>query len=193
MDLTLWLSFMVASLSLALMPGPDNIYVITESLTNGWKQGVSITTGLISGVIIHTTLVATGLSLLVFNYPAVYNSLKIAGFIYLLFLTYKTLKEEAIPVDEYGVAHEEPFFVLFKRGFLMNVLNPKVTLFFMVLLPQFVSTKGVSYSPMVQMMILGVTFMVVSFPVFATIAFVASRLRSILKSQNGSSFRYYLF
>ena len=65
MELTLILQFAFATLILAATPGPDNVYVLTESVSKGWRQGVGITTGLMSGVIIHTTLVATGISLLI--------------------------------------------------------------------------------------------------------------------------------
>ena len=65
MELSLILKFAFATLLLAATPGPDNVYVLTESVSKGWRQGVGITTGLMSGVIIHTTLVATGVSLLV--------------------------------------------------------------------------------------------------------------------------------
>ena len=153
MELSLILGFIAATLALALMPGPDNIYVLTESISKGWRQGVSITSGLISGCLIHTTLVATGLSVFVFNYPSVYNILKFAGAAYLLYMAYGAYKEQPMALNLGGKQARDSFWPLFRKGFIMNVLNPKVTLFFIVLLPQFVSNNG--FSPMWQMMILG--------------------------------------
>lgn len=173
MELSLILGFITATLALALMPGPDNIYVLTESISKGWRQGVSITSGLISGCLIHTTLVATGLSVFVFNYPSIYNVLKFAGAAYLLYMAYGACKEHPMELNLGGKQARNAFWSLFRKGFIMNVLNPKVTLFFIVLLPQFVSNNG--FSPMWQMMILGLIFMAVSFPVFASVALLAGK------------------
>jgi len=178
LELSLILGFIAATLALALMPGPDNIYVLTESISKGWRQGVSITSGLISGCLIHTTLVATGLSVFVFNYPSVYNILKFAGAAYLLYMAYGAYKEQPMALNLGGKQARDSFWPLFRKGFIMNVLNPKVTLFFIVLLPQFVSNNG--FSPMWQMMILGLIFMAISFPVFASVAMLAGKAASLV-------------
>ncbi len=164
------------------MPGPDNIYVLTESISKGWRQGIGITTGLISGILAHTTIVATGFSLIIFEYDWTFNLLKYAGSVYLVYMAYGAGREKAIQVNFVNKAPLEPFHVLFKRGFVMNVLNPKVTLFFMVLLPQFVSTSAHSFSAIWQMIILGLVFMAVSFPVFSSISIVSGRLASLVNN-----------
>lgn len=179
MDLSLVIGFMVATLALALMPGPDNIYVLTESIARGVKQGIGITTGLISGVIVHTSLVATGLSLLVFKYALVYDAIKYAGAAYLLCLAYGAFKEAPINVEIDQAPKPEPFFRLFIRGFLMNVLNPKVTVFFIAFLPQFVSKGGME--PMWQMFVLGGIFMVISYAVFSSIAIASGWSAQLIK------------
>ncbi len=179
MDTSLILGFILATVALAFMPGPDNIYVLTESISKGAKQGVAITAGLISGVIVHTTLVATGLSLLVFNNDIAYDTMKYAGTAYLLYVAYGAIKEAPLDVNVDVKGQLEPFPRLFKRGFLMNVLNPKVTLFFIVLLPQFVSSDG--WSPMYQMFVLGAVFMTVSFLIFSSIAMVSGYSASLIK------------
>lgn len=161
------------------MPGPDILYVLTESISKGWKQGVSIASGLVSGVIVHTTLVATGLSVFVFKFPSVYNTLKFVGAAYLLYMAYGALKEKPAHLENTSSKAVERFSKLFTKGFIMNVLNPKVTLFFILLLPQFVSSEG--WSPMLQMMILGLIFIVVSFPVFATVAILAGSAASLVE------------
>ncbi|NQV52624.1 MAG: LysE family translocator [Flavobacteriales bacterium] len=179
MDPTLILGFILATAALAFMPGPDNIYVLTESISKGVKQGVAITTGLISGVIVHTTLVATGLSLLVFSNDLAYDIMKYAGTAYLLYMAFGAVKEAPLDVNVDVKGQLEPFPRLFKRGFLMNVLNPKVTLFFIVLLPQFVSSDG--WSPMYQMFVLGGIFMAVSLLIFSSIAVVSGYSASLIK------------
>jgi threonine/homoserine/homoserine lactone efflux protein len=180
MDLNLWAAFTLASFALAWMPGPDNIYVLTESLSRGVKQGIGITSGLVSGVVVHTTLVATGLSLLVFRYPSLYWAMKLLGTAYLLYMAYGAWREAPMQIEQGEPGKAEPFLTVFQRGFLMNVLNPKVSLFFIVLLPQFVSANG--WSPMAQMMVLGVTFMVTAFIVFSGIALVSGVSASLVES-----------
>lgn len=175
---------MLATLALAMMPGPDNTYVLTESIAKGWRQGVGITCGLISGVLVHTTVVATGFSLIVFEFDWAYDILKYVGSAYLLYMAYGAFKEKPAQISIGNKAQVEPFFQLFKRGFIMNVLNPKVTLFFMVLLPQFVSSKPESISSMWQMIILGLVFMTVSFPVFSSIAIVSGNLASLIRNDH---------
>lgn len=181
MDPGLLSGFLVAAVLLALMPGPDNIYVLTESISKGARQGISITTGLVSGVLVHTLLAATGLSLLVFRYDVVYHIVKFAGAAYLLYLSYQATKEVPMKV-EFGVRGlSDPFLPLFKKGFLMNVLNPKVSIFFIALLPQFVSPDG--FAPMIQMSVLGVVFMVQAFIVFSSIALIAGSLASLVTNE----------
>ncbi|HAQ70209.1 MAG TPA: lysine transporter LysE [Flavobacteriales bacterium] len=179
MELSLVLGFITATLALALMPGPDNIYVLTESVSKGWRQGVGITAGLMSGVIIHTTLVATGVSLILIESDTAFDFLKYLGAAYLLYLAYGAFNEKPMDVHMKGQAKTEPFLVIFKRGFLMNVLNPKVSIFFIALLPQFVSSPG--FSPMYQMMILGFIFMLVSFVVFSSIALISGRTARLIE------------
>ncbi|GAB5538172.1 MAG: LysE family translocator [Salibacteraceae bacterium] len=162
------------------MPGPDNIYVLTESISKGWRQGIGITCGLISGVTVHTTLVATGFSLIVFKYDWAFITLKLLGTTYLIYLIYGAWKEKPIAINTKEGKDYEPFHRLFWRGFLMNVLNPKVTLFFMVLLPQFVEPSG--WPPFIQMLSLGGIFMFVSFPVFASVALLAGKASSLVQS-----------
>ena len=182
MDLQLLFGFVLAALTLAFMPGPDNIYVLTESISKGWRQGVGITCGLISGVIIHTTIVATGFSLVVFEFDWAYDILKYAGSAYLVHMAYGAYREKPMQITIGEKAQIEPFFRLFKRGFIMNVLNPKVMLFFMVLLPQFLSASPNHLYSMWQMTILGFVFMAVSIPVFSSIAIISGKLASLVKS-----------
>jgi len=180
MDLQLLLSFIAASVLLALMPGPDNIYVLTESVANGAKRGVIITAGLVSGVVVHTFLAATGLSLIIYSSELVYNLVLYAGSAYLFYLSYMATKETPIDVDSNKQPTERTTWSLFKQGVLMNVLNPKVSLFFIALLPRFVSDTG--WSPMLQMSLLGSVFMVQAFVVFSSVALIAGSLANLVEN-----------
>ena len=86
------ISFSIATLFLALTPGPDNLYVISQSLTNGTKSGIATTIGLISGCIVHTTLLAFGVSAIIAASETIFYGLKIIGACYLLFLAYKVYR-----------------------------------------------------------------------------------------------------
>lgn len=181
MDLQLILSFIGASILLTLMPGPDILLVITESITNGRKNGVALATGLSSGVLIHTIAAATGLSLIIQNSAFAFQVLKYAGALYLLYLAILTIKDSSMPtIEKGGKEQKQPFLKLVRQGFIMNVLNPKVSLFFIAFLPQFVKEGSLSFST--QMMILGGIFMVQALIIFSLVAFLAGRLSPYLNS-----------
>ena len=184
MGIELLISFLLASITLSLMPGPDNVFVLTESITKGKRNGIIISAGLASGIIIHTIVIATGLSVLVQQSLFIFTGIKIFGAIYLLYLAYLTYKEEISTVSISNQSNDleikEKWFPLYKKGFFMNVLNPKVTLFFIAFLPQFVTKDGLPFS--VQIIILGVIFMIQAFLVFSLIAIVAGNLRQLVNS-----------
>lgn len=170
------LSFVVATCLLALSPGPDNMYVLTQSLANGRRSALAITAGLISGCIVHTTLLAFGISAVITKSPSLFFGIKVLGALYLLYLAYVVFKSDAT-LEFSENAPKKSYGQLFKQG-VINLLNPKVMLFFLALFPQFLwepQTNTVR-----QFYILGVTFMVVSFIVFATIALLGGSVSSFL-------------
>ena len=176
MQIELILSFLATSIILSFMPGPDNIYVLTESITKGSKNGVSISFGLGMGVLVHTTAAATGLSLIIMKSATVFTIIKYLGAAYMFYLAYKSIGEKRIKIDIAKKEDDSNFnvFQLVRKGFLMNILNPKVSLFFIAFLPQFVSTDG--YNITIQMIILGVIFMIQAIIIFSGIAILSSRL-----------------
>lgn len=180
MELNLVLSFLTASFLLALMPGPDNIFVLTESITKGKRNGIAISIGLCSGVIIHTLAAATGLSLIIQNSAIAFQIIKYLGAAYLLYLAFLTLKEKKSEITFSKEKGEFNFWKLVRQGFLMNVLNPKVSLFFIAFLPQFVSTNGFNIT--LQMIILGVIFMAISLFTFVMISIMSGQLSSYLNN-----------
>ncbi|MFK8103818.1 MAG: LysE family translocator [Saprospiraceae bacterium] len=181
MDLQLVFSFIWAATLLAFMPGPDNIMVLTESITKGKRNGVALSVGLSSGVLIHTMAAATGLSLILQSSSLAFQVVKYLGAAYLFYLAYQSWKEQPQytqldqqQVDDYN------FWKLIQKGFLMNVLNPKVSLFFIAFLPVFVSTSG--FSPTIQLLVLGFLFMIVSLVVFVFIAQLSGQLSPYLNN-----------
>jgi len=181
MDLSSLLTFLLAAMALTIMPGPDIIYVLTESLAKGARTGIWIAVGLISGIIIHTAAAATGISILLTQSDVLFIALKIAGAIYLLYLAYGAYQEKPTLIgDNHGSIQEmRSVWKLVSTGFFMNVLNPKVTLFFLALLPQFVSDDS-TWLVWMQMVVLGVIFMVQGIVIFCIIALAAGRLATML-------------
>lgn len=167
------ISFSIATLALALSPGPDNIYVLTQSLANGTKSGIATTAGLISGCIVHTTLLAFGLSAILIATEAVFYGIKVLGACYLIFLAIKAYKSDA-DISLIKDAPHKSYFQLFKIGLVMNLLNPKVLIFFLAFFPGFLWNKGGNLVG--QFYILGLVFMVVSFITFSGIAMLAGRI-----------------
>ena len=176
MELELVISFIGTSIILSLMPGPDNIFVLTESLTKGQKNGVAISIGLSLGVLVHTLAAANGLSIIIQKSAFVFSIIKYLGAVYLFYLAFMTLREKKtdFKLQSNTVPEEVKIKSLIKKGFLMNVLNPKVSLFFIAFLPQFISTNG--YDITLQMTILGVLFMIQAFLIFLLVSFLSSKL-----------------
>ena len=182
MDLNSFLTFLVAALTLTLLPGPDNMYVITESLSRGFKRGFSLSLGLASGVMVHTILTASGLAILIKEWPALSWFIRLAGSAYLLYLAYRAWQEKPQSFQWKNPQDSSPkaFWTSYKKGFLMNVLNPKVTLFFLALLPQFISEDS-PWSSFYQMLLMGVTFMLQGALIFSLMAALASYFGSFLQ------------
>lgn len=180
MELELILSFLGASIVLTIMPGPDIIYVLTESLTRGQKNGIALSFGLASGVFIHTLAAAAGISIIIQQSALAFSVIKYIGAAYLFYLAFRAMKEKRANVnlaDSKSTLGENKF-KLVRRGFLMNVTNPKVALFFIALLPQFVTTDGFNIS--LQMIILGFIFAVQALVIFVLIAMLSGRLSKYL-------------
>lgn len=185
MDWDLYFTFLSAAIALTFMPGPDNIFVLTESLSKGSKRGLSLSAGLSSGVLVHTLLAASGLALILQQMPSLAFAVKFAGTLYLLFLTYRAWRSKPEPFlapTQLKSMRRNSFWVSYGKGFLMNVLNPKVTLFFLALLPQFVSANA-KYSAFSQMVLMGFTFMVQAFLIFGSIALLAGKLHPYLAQE----------
>ncbi len=175
------ISFAFATATLAISPGPDNVFVLTQSIVNGKKYELATVLGLMTGCIIHTTLVAFGISELINQQENLFFSIKLLGAGYLLYLAYQVYKSDAkILLSTDNLIYTKKSTVkLFQKGFLMNVLNPKVTIFFLAFFPQFLFSK--TLSTVIQFYILGGIFIAISFFIFSAIALLAGSLSLAIK------------
>lgn len=170
--------FVLATIALAVSPGPDNIYVLTQSLANGVKSGIATTAGLISGCIVHTTLLAFGISAILAASAVVFYGIKILGALYLLYLAWSVYRTDAKLSIAEG-APKKTYAQLFRQGVFMNLVNPKVLIFFLAFFPGFLWDE--KEDTIMQFYILGFTFMVVSFLVFSGIALLAGSISLYLR------------
>lgn len=178
MDTNILISFIAATFLLAIAPGPDNIYVLIQSITNGVKYGIATVLGLISGCLVHTSFVAFGASAIINKNETLFLTLKIFGASYLVFLAYKIFKDNNSISLDHVKSSKKSMFQLFKQGFIMNVLNPKVSIFFLALFPGFLFSNTID--TVNQFFILGFIFMGVSLVVFSMIAILAGTLSNYL-------------
>ena len=171
------IAFVTASVVLSLVPGPDNIFVMTNSALKGWKVGFYITIGLCTGLIGHTILVAIGVSVIFQTSLLAFNGLKIIGACYLVYLGWLSLQSKELKIG--STASENANKSYFVTGVVMNLTNPKVALFFLVFLPQFVNP--INGSVTLQIFQLGFLFILSALCVFSSIAFLGSFLEGYLK------------
>jgi threonine/homoserine/homoserine lactone efflux protein len=173
-------AFVLASVVLSLVPGPDNIFVMTNSALKGWKAGFYITLGLCTGLIGHTILVAIGVSVIFQTSTLAFNGLKIVGACYLIYLGWLSLKSKELTIDSNDAESVNRSYYI--TGIVMNLTNPKVALFFLVFLPQFINP--INGSVTIQIFILGFLFIFSALFVFSSIAFLGSFLEGYLKKSS---------
>ena len=171
------IAFVIASVVLSLVPGPDNIFVMTHSALKGWRIGFYTTLGLCTGLIGHTVLVAIGVSVIFQTSAVAFNGLKIIGACYLLYLAWLSVQNKELNLG--GNSNDNANRSYYLTGVIMNLTNPKVALFFLVFLPQFVNTDNDNVT--LQIFSLGVLFILSALCVFTSIAYLASLLEDILK------------
>lgn len=170
--------FTSASLLLAVAPGPDNIFVLTQSMVRGWRVGLIVTLGLCTGLIVHTAAVALGVAALFQTSALAFNLLKFAGAAYLAYLAWGAFRAGAASLDNAGGEPLGPGRA-YLRGIVMNVTNPKVSIFFLAFLPQF--TRPEMGSLPLQMLLLGAVFILATLLVFGAISLLAGVLGQWLR------------
>lgn len=205
MDLALFPYFLVLSILLTLAPGPDNLYLLAKSIADGAKAGITLAGGLASGIVFHTCLVILGVAALVKSSPIAFTALKYVGAAYLFYLAYgaftakvadtktasNTNNETEVAASNSQTTNasngqssiksssgETSGFAIYRKGLIMNILNPKVLLFFLAFLPQFVAPD--SESPGLAIAMLGAVFSLQAFIIFSIFALCAGKLRGFL-------------
>ncbi len=182
-DINNVIMFIIASAILGIAPGPDNIFVLTQSIVNGKKSGIIITLGLCTGLLFHTSIVAFGIAVIFKTSLLAFNILKYFGAAYLLYLSWQAFKSSS---GNLKISQKEntSFLKLYHKGIIMNVTNPKVSIFFLAFLPQFADSSRGSIS--LQILFLGFIFIIITLIVFSGVSFFAGLTgRFISKSEKG--------
>lgn len=178
-----YLGFLLAGIIMNLTPGADSIYIITRSIAQGRKAGVYSVLGIGSGAIIHIILAAFGLSALLAKSILLFNIVKWAGAIYLIYLGVKMLIDKSNLFDnEKSKFEKNNLWKIYRQGFLTNLLNPKVAIFFLSLLPQFIKPEYVN-NP-IPFLILGGTFLFTGTVWCLFLAYSASFMTNTLRKND---------
>ena len=168
------ITFFAAAVLLALAPGPDNLFVLTQSALYGRLEGFAVTLGLCTGLIVHSLAVAFGVAA-VFEASAVaFTALKFLGAAYLLYLAWQAFRAKGTDLSLSANGRSD-FGKLYRRGIIMNVTNPKVSMFFLAFLPQFADPARGSVT--LQMLLLGGLFILATILVFGSIALLAGTIQ----------------
>ncbi|MCC7203750.1 MAG: LysE family translocator [Phycisphaeraceae bacterium] len=183
MTISAWLAYLGASVLLTLAPGPDNLLVIATGIARGRRQAITLALGMCSGVSVHTAAVAMGLAAIIYSSAMLFHGVKLAGAGYLLILAYRMVRHPAT-LGGYAPAYDGGA-AWFRRGLVMNVLNPKVALFFVAFLPQFVDRERGDAGK--QVFWLGLVFMLQSVAIFTTIGYFAGLIGQWLRERPGTS------
>ncbi len=162
------------------MPGPDIIYVLMQSISNGKKYGIVTAFGLVSGIIIHTSLIALGISEVLKQNENVFFFIKLFGALYLFYLAFKVYQSSSDLDLDVSNIQKKSILSLYKQGFIMNVLNPKVTIFFLAFFPAFIDNSLDNIKQ--QIFTLGFLFILQSFIIFSLIAFLADKMTAFLRN-----------
>ncbi|MDM3870411.1 LysE family translocator [Porticoccus sp. W117] len=182
--------FLATAVVLTIAPGPDLVFLATQSIGNGPRAGFATAMGLSAGNLVHTLAAALGVSVIFQTSAAAFTALKIAGAVYLLYLAYKAFR--AVPSDDASETAPEVASgrSLFWRGVLMNTLNPKVALFFLAFLPQF--TIASAPEPIwQQMLVLGLLFTLQVVVVFGSAGLFAGAISQRFRGKGSGKFGRY--
>jgi threonine/homoserine/homoserine lactone efflux protein len=181
MELSIVVGFVVAALVVSVVPGPDMLFIAANAAVGGRRTGVVAASGVSTGLVVHTVAAALGLGALIQAAPQVLNGVRIAGAAFLLYLAYLTWRASRRHVGEVDETLELPKRTL-RRTYLMatltNVANPKVILFYLAFVPQFITAGPGSWPATLQILVLGGLLIVVGFCVDASVGLLAGSLTS---------------
>ncbi|MEX3743653.1 MULTISPECIES: LysE family translocator [Lysinibacillus] len=181
------LSFIAIVLLLFLIPGPAVIITVTQTLKGGKKNGIFTALGIGLGDLVHTLAAVLGLSAILMNSATAFEVVKYIGVAYLVYLGIQMLLTKPQKLEKPTV-EQSPASTSFRQGFLAEILNPKTALFFLAFLPQFVQPNGQSVT--VQLLILGITFVVLSALYTILLAIITSFIGEKIFTRTNSSSRW---
>lgn len=171
--------FLLTSLVVILIPGTGVIYTISNGLFLGWRASIAAALGCTAGIIPHLTASILGLSAILHMSAMAFQLVKFAGVIYLFYLAWSMWRETgSIKFD--SSSSQDSLLRIATRGFLINILNPKLSIFFLAFLPLFVSPQG--SSPLFQMLILSIIFMSLTLLIFIIYGFSANGVRRYVQN-----------
>ncbi|WP_313330547.1 LysE family translocator [Comamonas sp.] len=182
------LAFFGVAVLLALSPGPDNLFVLMQSIQRGWRVGIAVVVGLCLGVVVHTTAVALGLAAVFAASSIAFTVLKWCGAAYLAYLAWGAWRAPVAEDASAGGAAASgsgrtdiagtDLLVMVRRGVVMNLTNPKVLIFFLAFLPQFADPAVGPVGP--QIFVFGAVFILAAFLVFGAIALFSGAFGNLL-------------
>lgn len=179
-ELSVIAPFAVAVFIIAITPGPDMTLFVGRALSQGRAAGIACMSGAMTGILIHTLLVSLGLSALIVASPQAFLVLKMFGAGYLVFLAFQAVRQGSAfsPQTQEG-APKRSFFRNWATGLVINLMNPKILLFFMTFLPQFVSASDPDAPK--KLLFLGLMFIVISLPVTVPMVLAADGFSALLR------------
>jgi threonine/homoserine/homoserine lactone efflux protein len=178
-DLNVMLAYTAAAVILVITPGPDMTLFLGQTLSGGKARGIAAYLGASAGLVVHTMLAAFGLSALLAHSTAAFGALKIAGVAYLIWLAINALRHGSALTLAPGAADSQPLGQVFLMGAGINLLNPKIIMFFLTFLPQFVTASDPSAGA--KLMFLGLYFIVLAIPICLVLIVLADRFTAAIR------------
>ncbi|MFG5778941.1 LysE family translocator [Comamonas sp. J-3] len=182
------IAFFGVAVLLALSPGPDNLFVLMQSVQRGWRVGIAVVVGLCLGVVVHTTAVALGLAAVFAASSVAFTVLKWCGAAYLAYLAWGAWRAPVSSENsddkagstgaQHPQASSQELVAMVRRGVVMNLTNPKVLIFFLAFLPQFADPQLGPVGP--QIFVFGAVFILAAFLVFGAIALFSGAFGNLL-------------
>lgn len=179
-DLNVLLAYTAAAVILIVTPGPDMTLFLGQTLAGGRARGIAAYLGVSAGLVVHTMLAAFGLSALLAHSAAAFGALKIAGAVYLLWLAIQAVRQGSALSLMPGVSTPEPLARVFLKGVGINLLNPKIVIFFLTFLPQFISVHDPHAGG--KLMFLGLYFIMLGIPICLALIVAADRFTAAVRA-----------
>lgn len=175
-------TMLIASFLLTIAPGPDVMYVIAQSISKGRKYGLASAVGLSVGLLFHTALLAFGISQIISSNENIFRAVKYFGALYLLWLAYKvwTAKPNSAKIETENTGNKYPLANTF-QGLIMNVSNPKVLMFFLAVIPNFIDLSQENIKG--QIFTMGVIFVFQALIIFSLYAVLAAKLTRFMREK----------